>query len=92
MAASLFIPGYVRAVCDDDGAVLLDLNRGKYFSLNGTAARIWNAIESGDAISDIEVRLRELPGADLRHVHDELASFVAALQRAELVEVRDHAD
>jgi hypothetical protein len=38
-------PG-VRATYSEDGAVLLDINKGVFYSLNPVASRIWLTIES----------------------------------------------
>ena len=36
----------VRATYSEDGAVLLDINKGVFYSLNPVASRIWLTVES----------------------------------------------
>ncbi len=82
------IHDHVRSVSDADGAVLLDLKRGKYFSINATGVEIWQKLESGWSLPDIDAHLqqtREVP-ASSRH---DVATFIAQLQRAELIDVAE---
>src|SRR6266478_7550131 len=78
----------VRATYSEDGAVLLDINRGICYSLNSVAAQIWVTIESSEAgitLDDIlgaiethfDVRPPELAG--------DIADCLDKLQRMGLV-------
>jgi Coenzyme PQQ synthesis protein D (PqqD) len=49
----------VRATYSEDGAVLLDINKGMCYSLNSVGARIWLTIES----SPSEITLDGIVGA-----------------------------
>jgi hypothetical protein len=80
------IPAHVRSVIDPDGAVLLDLRGGKYFSLNGVGSLIWTALESGASTPEIEASLNALPGAVPDQVRAELDAFLAHLRQSNLVE------
>jgi len=44
---SYLIPPHVRNVRDDEGVVLLNVQSGAYFTLNGVGARVWEQIEGG---------------------------------------------
>jgi hypothetical protein len=44
----------VRATYSEDGAVLLDINKGLCYSLNGAAARIWVTIEASQGGVTVE--------------------------------------
>ncbi len=43
------ISSEVRAAYSEDGAVLLDINKGLCYSLNPVAARVWITIETSQA-------------------------------------------
>jgi coenzyme PQQ synthesis protein D (PqqD) len=43
-------PG-VRATCNEDGAVLLDIDHGLCYGLNAVGGRIWQVIEAGQGRS-----------------------------------------
>jgi len=76
----------VRSVIDEDGAVLLDLKEGKYFSLNRAATAIWLKLEAGGAIPEIEAHLVGMYDASLEAVHADLDTFLSRLKRERLLE------
>jgi hypothetical protein len=53
----------VRATYSEDGAVLLDINKGMCYSLNAVGARIWVTIES----SRLGITLDGIVGAIATH-------------------------
>jgi len=85
MAPTTRIRAHVQSVVDPDGAVLLDLKKGKYFSLNGIAADIWGGIEAGLTLPQIEARLAASYDAPAGRLRADVDSFVAQLARAELI-------
>lgn len=82
---SLTIGKHVQSVIDPDGAVLLDLNRGKYFSLNGLAADIWRKLEEGLSLAQVEAHLVEKYDAPVEVLRRDLAGFVESLRKERLV-------
>ncbi len=48
------IVNHVRATCNADGAVLLDIDKGRCYSLNAVGGRIWQVLAAGDGKSSIE--------------------------------------
>ena len=80
------IANHVRSVIDADGAVLLDVRGGRYFSLNGVAVDIWRKIEEGCSRDQIETYLEltyEAPADTLRtHCH----AFLQRLEDASLID------
>lgn len=44
----------VRTRALDDELILLDLNQGEYFSLNGTGREVWAALEQGSDLATVE--------------------------------------
>jgi Coenzyme PQQ synthesis protein D (PqqD) len=77
---------HVQAVVDEEGAVLLDLKRGRYFAMNGVAAEIWNGLQAGRTAAEIEAELlRSHAGADPATVRADVDTFVARLAGEGLV-------
>ena len=89
MPRSVRIHDHVRSVMDPDGSVLLDLRQGRYYSLNGVGAVIWEQIESGHSVSEIETHIEGAFGAPHETVQADVAAFIDDLQRRKLVDVRD---
>ena len=74
----------VEAVIDDDGAVLLDVQDGKYYSLNPLGAAIWRDIQARRTRDDIVTDLgRRYDTPSLAHDVD---AFIGSLCRLQLVE------
>ena len=86
MAGSFRVPDHVRAVTDADGAILLDVRQGKYFSLNGIALDIWQHIEAGRTLDEIEAHLAATYEAPAEVLRADLLEFVARLQQGRLVQ------
>jgi len=49
----LSIPAQVMSRLVDDETVLLDLESGMYFGLDGVGKRIWESVADGKSLSDI---------------------------------------
>jgi hypothetical protein len=89
MVATFRIPQYVRSVIDADGAVLLDVRRGKYYSLNGVAAEIWRRLEAGQALPEIETDLTRTYEASGETLHRDLMEFLDRLTQGQLIDAHD---
>jgi AraC-like DNA-binding protein len=77
----------VRSCYSQDGAVLLDLRHGHYYTLNGVAARVWAVIEtspSGIAAEDIVDALETHFKAPREELERDAAQCLADLQQAGL--------
>ena len=70
---------------DPDGAVLLDLERGKYFSLNDVGAEIWQKVEEGADHSEILRHLQSSFQAPPEVLQRDLESFVQMLDEKGLI-------
>jgi hypothetical protein len=88
MASAIRIGSHVRSVIDPDGAVILDLKRGRYFSLNGVGVSVWQRLEGGATPAAIEAELTAHYGTANGIGHD-VAAFVDSLRRAELIDAID---
>lgn len=75
----------VCSVVNDDGAVLLDLDRGLLFSLNPIAAVIWQQLSEHRSVEEISRYLVERCGAPLDRVEADVAAFIRELSQQRLV-------
>jgi hypothetical protein len=89
MAGSIRVPTDVCAVIDDDGAVLLDVRGGKYFSLNGVGALIWQELAAGKAPSDIATQLSARFGVPAVDVQSDVDEFITRLRSKRLLDAHD---
>ena len=75
----------VESVIDPDGAVLLDVRHGTYFSLNDVGAEIWQQLQSGASMAELEahvVQLYDVPPETVRH---DVRQFLDGLRHRGLV-------
>jgi len=78
---------HVRATAHEDGGILLDLEQGKYFSLNGVGAEIWKKLQAGASLSDIHHHLQATYSAPSERIRQDLQRFVQRLQEMGVVVV-----
>ena len=79
----------VRSVAKDDGAILLHLERGRYHSLNGSGALLWDVLANGATTpSALVTRLAErYPNVPRERLERDVESFVADLAARGAVQV-----
>ena len=77
-------PG-VKAIIDPEGSVLLDIPRGRYYSLNAVGAQIWQGLEQGLSAEEIEGQLLDAYRADQDRVREDVARFLALLTESRLI-------
>ncbi len=87
MQGTLTVRSHVRSMQDDEGAVLLDLKQGKYYSLNGVAAHIWSKAAEGKDLPEILDDLEASYQAPASKLRQELTDFVSGLKEKGLVDV-----
>jgi hypothetical protein len=76
----------VRFIANQEGAVLLHLERGRYESLNGAGAAVWSDIMSGASSEEIVSRLcHRFPQARQDCVESDVARFMSDLVSRGLV-------
>ena len=46
-------PAHLRSIVDHDGAVILDISRDQFFSLNTVGAYIWDRLLKGEGLDQI---------------------------------------
>lgn len=93
MSAQFSIHPKVRTTpSDEDGSVLINLQSGKVFSLNGAGAKVWTMLEQGadfDGVLDALSREYNLPSAELKK---DLDDFLKDLARKNLLELTAGSD
>jgi hypothetical protein len=78
----------VRAAGSEDGIVLLNLETGKYFSLNPVGAQVWQGLAAGRSQAEIEIQLEELFDAPAPQIHGDVDRILATFVQAGMLERR----
>ena len=78
------MPSLLRSIVDHDGAVILDITRDQFFSMNPVGAYIWARLLNGEGLDQIAKTLAEETGADIAVVTADVNDFVADLKSKHL--------
>jgi hypothetical protein len=70
---------------NQDGAAILDLKAGIISTLNPTGAVIWQSLERGEGTETIAQSLAGQTGEDIETVRKDVADFVEALKKQNLL-------
>jgi len=70
----------------DDEAIVLNLATGNYYSLEDSGALIWQRLEAGDSVAQIEERLLQTYQADREEIRSDLESLLQNLLANGLIE------
>ena len=70
----------------DDETIAINLNTGIYYTLNTTAAAIFDLLAAGCPVTELIPILQPKYSDDLRRFESDLLDFVSELQRATLIE------
>lgn len=76
---------YVRSFSNPDGAVVFDIRNGKYYSFNGVAGRIWDALQRGFTIPEIVAEIASDFDVPADRVHGDVTRFIEAAREKRLV-------
>ena len=76
---------HLRSFVDHDGAVILDISRDQFFSLNPIGAYIWKRLNEGESIEQIAQSLVKETGADVSVVLSDIDEFVTDLKSKRLL-------
>ena len=74
----------------EDGAVLLNLETRRYYSLNIAGIEIWRLLESTTGPADLAGRLARIFDVDEDRAQGLVSAYVEQLQRERLVVASDH--
>ena len=83
--ALIRIGPHVRSLSDQDGAVLLDLQKGKYYSVNRIGARICSALSESVTRAQIVQKLREEFPISSEQLDKDVLTFLLHLQQKGLI-------
>jgi hypothetical protein len=76
---------HLRAITNQDGAVILDTKLGKVSTLNSTAAYIWRALERGENVGQIVGSLAQETGEDVDAIERDVQQFIDTLREQQLL-------
>lgn len=82
------MPTHLRSIVDHDGAVILDIKRDQFFSLNPIGAYIWGRLLNGEGLDQIARGLAEETATDIAVVTADVHDFVADLKSKHLFHCR----
>ncbi|HJU64929.1 MAG TPA: PqqD family protein [Gemmatimonadaceae bacterium] len=86
---SVAVPRHVMATAAGDSTVLLDLERGRYYTLNAVAGRIWALLSQGVSPSELPPRLAEEYEVTPERARRDTESLIGQLLAASLLERAD---
>ena len=75
----------LKAIVNEDGAVILDIEHGLMSTLNPTGAYVWQGLQRGESIDTIISNLSRDTGEDCLLVEPDVREFVAELQQKRLM-------
>ena len=71
---------HLRTIVNQDGAAVLDTERGTISTLNTTGAYIWQALERGQREEDIVDQLARETGESPNTIRHDVKDFIASLR------------
>jgi hypothetical protein len=79
------MPPHLRSIVDHDGAVILDIKRDQFFSLNPIGSYIWERLLKGENLDQIARALAEETGTEIPAVMADVNEFVSDLKSKHLL-------
>jgi hypothetical protein len=76
---------HLKAIVNEDGAVILDIAQDSMSTLNPTGAYVWQRLQRGETIEAIIANLASETGEDHLLVERDVREFVAELQQKQLM-------
>ena len=78
------MPAHLRSVVDHDGAVILDIKRDQFFSMNPVGSYIWERLHKGEGLDQIAKELAEETRTEISLVIADINDFIADLKNKQL--------
>jgi hypothetical protein len=78
------MPSHLRSIVDHDGAVILDIKRDQFFSMNPVGSYIWERLLKGEGLDQIAKELAEETETEISLVIADINDFVADLKSKQL--------
>jgi hypothetical protein len=69
----------------EDSVLMMDIDSGAYYELDGTAAKIWHALEKPATFGELCAGLKRRFDVDAERCRDETSHFIGELLRLSLV-------
>jgi hypothetical protein len=82
------LPNHVETTLADK-KMLLDLESGKYFELEGTARLIWRLVSADTTVAEVVERVVEKYSIERARAERDTIKFLESLRRAGLLIVED---
>ena len=76
---------HLRSVVDQDGAVILDIERNSMLTINSTGGYVWERLQQGVQIEEIIRNLASETGADPATVDRDVHEFLDELKSRHLL-------
>ena len=76
---------HLKAIVNEDGAVILDIDHDSMSTLNPTGTYVWQGLQRGETIETITANLASQTGEDHLLVERDVREFVAELQQKQLM-------
>ena len=77
---------HLRTIVNEDGAAVLDTERGTISTLNTTGAYVWQALERGECEEQIVEALARETGESPDAIRRDVNGFIAALRQEKILE------
>jgi hypothetical protein len=74
----------LHTAVNEDGAAILDVERGEISTLNSTGAYIWQALQRGQALDTIVHDLARETGTETEVVDRDVRNFIETLKAKQL--------
>jgi hypothetical protein len=80
------VSGAIRSTTTADGAVLLDIHRGKILSLNRMGCKVFEMLEAGADQNQIAGEISDEFAVDAGQVRNDVLDFIRTLQKHHVLE------
>ena len=77
---------HLRSIVDQDGAVILDMERNAMSTLNATGGYVWDGLQQGKALEAIISDLARETGTDVVVVDRDVRGFIEELKSKHLLQ------
>jgi hypothetical protein len=81
------VSGAIRSTSTEDGAVLLDINRGRILGLNRMGSRVFQMLQGGVDQDQIAGEISNEFAVDAGEVRNDVLDFIRTLQEHNVLEV-----
>jgi len=78
-------PPNLRSIVNDDGAVILDIERDSISTLNPTGAYVWQGLQRGELLETIIANLARDTGEEFLLVERDVREFIEDLKQKRLL-------